>query len=882
MPKEKTLFSNLSDDVALWREGGYQCADFPLIGEILKFQYISEQGENLRYLRAAQFAALETYWYLRLKENTPHIMALYKKYYPQPLKFAKALGIRFSEEDLIQINNVDDIIAKIRDPQWMRGRSLDAVHEAAILEYPSYILALAMGAGKTILIGAIIATEFAMAIRYGGGGGNIRFMQNALIFAPGLTIIESLREIAEMPMAEILPPALFREYAVNVKIEYARSNQKEIPVQAGSCYNIIISNSERIRLRAHTRRNKNQSEIQFAQRNERANLEANARLAKIASLPNLGMFSDEAHHTYGNAAGDELKRVRETVNYIDEKTKLVAVVNTSGTPYYKKQILAEVVCWYGLGQGMRDGILKTLDTHSYFLGDSGQPEDAVVNDIIGKFFNEYKDTRLPNGARAKIAFYFKTQEHLDESRPFIEDAMIQIREDTTQILVNTQQSSKAEKDEFNRLNHPDSQKRVILLVQIGVEGWNCPSLFACAVIKKQTQPVFVLQAATRCLRQTEGNRQGALIFLSDANRRILEKAVHENFGVRLGAIEGINSTVVPVDIKIRKTNLPDLRITRKIRRVEREELPDNPVKLTRPRKAQVSSEITVQSGSLDWESLRILQFDGNETIPLREVSLDCYTAAARIAANYHLPVMPILQQLQELYPEREIPGAHFTALLQQVQKQTANYRETTETIEEVLALIKIMDENGNCLEQDGDGCFVHRLYFSDREFERMVNNGLIVSNEGGGDENSRSDKHNLSYHYTPYCFDSAPEGAFFSGVLSALNTEKDDIQAFIFTGHASTRLTDFYFYYNGEDGNLHHYFPDFLLLKKSGEFFAVEIKGRNTPDPNVEVKRKAVEVLTEMPENNFRYAVIYADGNNISPNEENYSEVREWIWGEEL
>jgi hypothetical protein len=34
------------------------------------------------------------------------------------------------------------------------------------LQYPSYILALTMGVGKTALIGAIIATEFAMALEY--------------------------------------------------------------------------------------------------------------------------------------------------------------------------------------------------------------------------------------------------------------------------------------------------------------------------------------------------------------------------------------------------------------------------------------------------------------------------------------------------------------------------------------------------------------------------------------------------------------------------------------------------------------------------------------------------------------------------------------------
>ena len=71
----------------------------------------------------------------------------------------------------------------------MEEKKIQALHEAANLAYPSYILALAMGAGKTVLIGTIIATEFAMSLRYPNG----QFMRNALVFAPGLTIIESLR-----------------------------------------------------------------------------------------------------------------------------------------------------------------------------------------------------------------------------------------------------------------------------------------------------------------------------------------------------------------------------------------------------------------------------------------------------------------------------------------------------------------------------------------------------------------------------------------------------------------------------------------------------------------------------------------------------------------
>jgi hypothetical protein len=41
-------------------------------------------------------------------------------------------------------------------------------------------------------------------------------------------------------------------------------------------------------------------------------------------------------------------------------TNLVCVVNTTGTPYYQHQPLRDVVIWYWLSEGIRDGILKEV------------------------------------------------------------------------------------------------------------------------------------------------------------------------------------------------------------------------------------------------------------------------------------------------------------------------------------------------------------------------------------------------------------------------------------------------------------------------------------------------------------------------------------------
>ena len=284
------LFDELKRSALSWRKRGYDCADYPMIGEILAFQTEArEDSPTLRFLREPQFSALETYWFVRLKSGTPHIIELYKHYYGGDKKsLFDAFGVSISH-DALEFASEDDIIAKVKtDLDFVKEKRIQALHEAVILDYPSYILALAMGAGKTVLIGAIVATEFAMSLRYSGNSnGKIKFMKNALVFAPGTTIIESLRELSGMPFEKILPPDLHRDFLANLKIEYPGGG-KDIQAQQGGSYNLIVTNTEKISLRVARRNNQQQEAF------ERAELQANLRLQKIASLPNLGVFSDEA------------------------------------------------------------------------------------------------------------------------------------------------------------------------------------------------------------------------------------------------------------------------------------------------------------------------------------------------------------------------------------------------------------------------------------------------------------------------------------------------------------------------------------------------------------------------------------------------------------
>ena len=399
--------NKLMGKVEEWRNKDYKC-DYPTISEILNFSIVeSETGEKaLRYLRKAQFEALETYWYLRLVEKTPHVFELYKKLYDDPIKLLKALGIPTENQEILQSalkGGVDYILEQVKNnDDFVKKFRLEAVRESLTLKYPSYILALAMGAGKTVLIGSIIATEFAMALEY----PEANFVKNALVFAPGKTILGALKEISDIPYEKILPERLYKQFITTVKFTYTRDGEKDIPIIKGSSFNVIVTNTEKIRIQKHTITQTlikdflgNSSKIDEIKQEV-----ANLRLQTIASLPNLAIFSDEAHHTYGLNLGKELKRVRQTVDYLADNTNVLVVVNTTGTPYYKKQVLKDVVYWYGLSQGIKDGILK--EVRGNIVGYQDVADEDFITDVIIDFFRKYKDVKIYDGSPAKLAIYF--------------------------------------------------------------------------------------------------------------------------------------------------------------------------------------------------------------------------------------------------------------------------------------------------------------------------------------------------------------------------------------------------------------------------------------------------------------------------------------------
>lgn len=837
--KMNNLYQKLKTDVSAWRQQEYSCS-YPVISTILSFN-------KDYFLRQAQFEALETYWYLRLVKNTPNIFELYKEYF-QGKELLKALGIFLSGEDLTDLllerGGIDSIFEKVKsDDTFVKKYHLEALRETLTLPYPSYILALAMGAGKTILIASIISTEFAMALEY--QEKDSIFVRNALVFAPGKTILGALKEIADTPYNKILPARFYKSFVANVKFTYTRDGEKDIPVIRGSSFNIIVTNTEKIRLQKNSIPKSFLGTQLSLGLEEAKELVANLRLQSITSLPHLAVFSDEAHHTYGQALAEDLKRVRQTINYISEKTNLLAVVNTTGTPYFQRQLLRDVIYWYGLSQGIEDGILK--EVRGNIIAYKEVSEEDFVIDIVKDFFHEYRDVRVNNGEYAKLAIYFPQVEDLDQAKPIVEQTLISLNLDPSIVLPVHNKSSEDIKDLFdNRINDPHLPYRVFLLVNKGTEGWNCLSLFATALARKlSSSNNFVLQAASRCLRQVNGNTKKAKIYLSKANVSVLDRQLQETFGEGLDDLNRAKTDTYPVKITLRKPKIEPVVIRKFIQKVVPEDNIPATLKIEKPKFDAVEGlEKTIYTMSKTQRKGVLVETDSEKLKP-RDVKIDLYKAAVLLAQTYRLDSLEVYKLLNPLYPDGDISAIDVELIRLQLEKQVVKYKISTEIVEEALALIKTSGFDKEV--KDGKTSYVTYIRVNKDKLEKYVIDIDTYKKRAGQTPL-------FGFHYDPYNFDSEDERAFFEQMLDKLDEDADNIEDIYFTGALTDRQkTDFVFEYKDNEGDWHSYTPDFLIRKKDGKSLIVEVKGKPYRNEAAEKEMKRLEIINS---DKIRYELL--------------------------
>jgi hypothetical protein len=417
------------------------------------------------------------------------------------------------------------------------------------------------------------------------------------------------------------------------------------------------------------------------------------------------------------------------------------------------------------------------------------------------------------------------------------------------LLAVDNKSSEATRRAFEAVaRDPTAPHRVLLLVNMGTEGWNCPSLFACALVRKlATSNNFVLQAATRCLRQVPGNVKPARVYLTASNKKTLEDQLTETYGTSLKALDAQHAERVEKTIHLHQPNLPPLLIKKRVLRIQRRAeiasaapltftVPDLPAPLGPL--VQTWSPVQTANGGTHLQRQDAADVLLEPYTPM----LDGYTAAARLAASYHLPIPEILAALRHIYEQNglqcpsdkreqlQIQEHHIDALGQQIEAQRNQYEETWDEIEVAVALVKA--DGFERTEVDGLPVYTARISF-DKSHEHLYKTAQDTADAALALK--------TSFHYEGYNFDSAPEAEFLDWTLALLQTQPHQIEGLWFTGGLTDAgKTDLRAEYLGDDGRWHTYTPDFVLRRADGKHLVVEVKNdKFSPDISTDLARHA-------------------------------------------
>jgi hypothetical protein len=244
------------------------------------------------------------------------------------------------------------------------------------------------------------------------------------------------------------------------------------------------------------------------------------------------------------------------------------------------------------------------------------------------------------------------------------------------------------------------------------------------------------------------------------------------------------------------------------------------------------------------------------------VGPDLYSAATDLAAVYRLDVGAVYAELKRLYGAGgTVPETHLPALAQQVEEQTRRYRVEEEEVEVALALIR---PEGFEREQADDGSAVYTAEITyQKGREHLLLSWRDLAGRNAGD---------FGFHYDPYNFDSDPERDFFVQMLDAINLKPEQVEDIYFTGGLhDPHKTDFTVEYLGVDERWHRYSPDFVIRRKDGRCYIVEIKDARFRDDEVDGQkgRKAMAVRRWVGLNpeRLKYEMIFTSSDSVAFNQ---------------
>jgi len=826
--------------------------------------------EKTNKLREPQKKAIEVHLWLKFVGNNQKLAdiikqgLLYDEEQAQEYGNFYTFGNNYTTQFLnqfLQDNGVKNLHRKLVNDPYSKKINWEQVLDDLLYdyEYPNYLFSLPMGAGKTYLMACFVYLDLYFANLY---KKDKRFAHNFVVLAPTASktaILPSLRTIKNFNPEWILPKPEAKKIKQVAQIEVldALSSQRKDKLQ-GKNPNlekvnrllqtqdfglVFITNAEKVILERYEERDKLLvKNLRKGQKNLLNNKElseitkSNKLRERLSEIPFLTVILDEVHHAYKNKKED--KKSREAVNILNQNKNIVSVLGFSGTPYVRYSVnigddkiklnqIQDIVYNYPLNEGI-GRFLKVPEVKS-----DNVKENSFIKNALTDFFKNF-DIKYSDGTKSKIAFYCPSIKILNEKvLPVVKEWYQKYRKNKENELLRYYSKVSKENKQyeipkenlalFHNLDKPYSDKRVVLLVAVGTEGWDCKSLTAIALPRQKTTKNFVLQTTCRCLREEENaEKEKALIYLAKSNYETLDKELGENYHLKISDLRLKREEEIPVKIKKpklgkleyrqvgakykiiiekginHKNQLKnfDFRVFKNKYRFDEKIMIGEIGKYGIIREAYVKQ--VYEDENLDYTFGNFIYNIANETFgKLNETDLlNNYDKELKV-------VFKIIEKNKKWItsnPRLELKDiVHYIASLLM---EEANYKIEIFTKNTAIELLEwnavspqmiLRTAGGNLLK------FIPKIREEDIKLYKKHPEDLE-------EEANNVDPQNISFNYVPYKIDSALEQNTFLGILKI--SELADLEVY-YNGYKNNELQTFYI-----ETPRGKYTPDFLIIKR--------------------------------------------------------------------
>ncbi len=765
------------------------------------------------------------------------------------------------------------------------------------VNYTDYLFSLPMGAGKTYLMASFIYLDLYFAQLE---PDNKNFAHNFLVLAPsGLkaSIIPSLKTIEKFNPSWVIPEPSASNLKKKLKFEVLdqpktakKSNKARNPNSAkvNKCFSdpfgyVFVVNAEkvildRLALTAQKELIEKTEDEQDKFANELRNL--------IGKIPNLEIMIDEVHH-----ATDSDIELRQVVNRWNNSGNVTTTLGFSGTPYLEgaEKIIIDnevalsfnqisnTIYYYPLIQGIGNFLKKPNVKSS-----SDNNPLNIIKEGVTEFYKQYGNKVYSNGTVAKLAIYCGLIDRLeDEVFPFLTGELkINPKEILRYHRGNKKHKvSKEAELEYLSLDKDISKKKIILLAQIGKEGWDCRSLTGVILAQQGDAPTnMVLQTSCRCLREVDNaNSETALIWLNSVNEKVLDKQLqntqHTSIDELNKAGQGLKVNYIPRTSRMEHLQLPDINFYQlKIKYSELiiEETPHTEEKLTSiTSNNSLKHTLEFTEGNFnpkDRKATTVTKAKGNEPAVfdfwLYDICIESFNSLSIQQLKPHQKVLKDIFALvtfkennkiffNELYQQDEVKGLIRKAFY--CKRDVKTEEEVFEHTASLLLLSKLNDapENPNLfpdkesvtriLELDKNGKDPQQALEEIRETFRQTGFPDMAANIHFAPAVFQKDK---SLHYLPYNFmQSTFEMTFLKQVLQLDLFQTNQLEIY-YNGerHLTTFKIKCFAQMPYGWRPVGEYTPDFIIIQRKDDIIykalIVETKGKGFAEQTEFIERK--------------------------------------------